>query len=301
MGLSFMRLMGCLCFCSFLGSGSCSLVQNIAYLKTKLVCFSLNHTLRSQTFCLHHAFSEHAALDDAVGFALHTALLVPYFSTGSTATGGGGRRSLHPLARRVHGTAAGCLAVPVSSSPSGGRCTWRTCKAAGRLYPRFASHYDDPLPPDLHHPPGARAGGRSSPVLASWPSHSRCGAPLLVVNAWLVLLTYLQQTDPPCRGTSAASGTGSIRGALATVDRDYGALLNAACSTTSLTRTCCCTTFSRPCRTTTPPRPVLGASTTYRFDATPVVHAVWRAATRFRARRFRLLVPGGPDRSFRLG
>jgi hypothetical protein len=30
--------------------------------------------------CGHYAFSEHAALDDAVGFTLHKALLVPYFS-----------------------------------------------------------------------------------------------------------------------------------------------------------------------------------------------------------------------------
>ncbi|GJM99895.1 hypothetical protein PR202_ga17034 [Eleusine coracana subsp. coracana] len=168
--------------------------------------------------CGHHTFSGHALLDDAVGFALHTALLVPYFSWKHSHRRHHAnsdsldrdevfvqrrKAQLSPLAGRVHRSAAGRLATlffrprgerhrPVdcarpsldasraSHSPSVslivhqnpfsylptanlpneffysplcrlatlvlqlvlGWPLYLACNAAGRPYPRFASHFD---------------------------------------------------------------------------------------------------------------------------------------------------------------
>lgn len=49
------------------------------------------------------------------------------------------------------------------------------------------------------------------------------GAPLLVVNSFLVLITFLQHTHPALPHY-ADKEWDWLRGALATVDRDYGIL-----------------------------------------------------------------------------
>jgi len=49
--------------------------------------------------------------------------------------------------------------------------------------------------------------------------------PYLLVNMWLVLITFLQHTDPRLPHYRQSSFT-FIRGALATIDRDFGGFLN---------------------------------------------------------------------------
>jgi omega-6 fatty acid desaturase / acyl-lipid omega-6 desaturase (Delta-12 desaturase) len=49
------------------------------------------------------------------------------------------------------------------------------------------------------------------------------GIPYLLVNFWLLTITYLQHTDPTLPHYSAESLT-FLQGALATVDRDFGIL-----------------------------------------------------------------------------
>lgn len=47
------------------------------------------------------------------------------------------------------------------------------------------------------------------------------GIPYIIVNAWLVLITYLQHSDPAIVHYAPSSFT-FVRGALCTIDRDYG-------------------------------------------------------------------------------
>jgi omega-6 fatty acid desaturase (delta-12 desaturase) len=170
--------------------------------------------------CGHHAFSEHALLDDAVGFAVHTALLVAYFSWKHSHrrhhanSGSLGRDEvfvprrrfvLSSYARCVQGSAAGRLAHLALG--------WRlylACNATGRSYPRFASHYDPCSPifsgtreraqvllSDAGVLAASLALWRLAAAARSWAVVARAyGARLLVVNSWLVLVTYLQYTDP---------------------------------------------------------------------------------------------------------
>ncbi|KAL6592695.1 hypothetical protein ACP70R_049370 [Stipagrostis hirtigluma subsp. patula] len=260
--------------------------------------------------CGHHAFSEHALLDDAVGFALHTALLVPYFSWKHSHrrhhSNSGSldrdevfvprrRSELPPDARRVHGSAAGRLAH-LAVQLALGWPLYLACNAAGRPYPRFASHYD-PFAPifsgrrervqvllsDAGVLAAALALRRLAAALGFWTVARVYGAPLLVVNAWLVLVTYLQHTDPAVPRYGGGGGAGGwdwLRGALATVDRDYGAVLNRAFHNITDTHVVHHLFPSMPhyhaAEATRAIRPVLGEY--YRFDATPIARAAWRAA-----------------------
>ncbi|GJN28900.1 hypothetical protein PR202_gb17073 [Eleusine coracana subsp. coracana] len=257
--------------------------------------------------CGHHAFSDHALLDDAVGFALHTALLVPYFSWKHShrrhhANSGSLDRDevfvprrkaqLSPLAGRVvHRSATGRLATLVLQLVVGWPL-YLACNAAGRPYPRFASHFDPSSPIFTNTRERAQvvlsdAGVltfvslllRRLAVASSWAAVVRVyGVPLVVVNAWLVLVTYLQHTDPAVPRYSTKEWDW-LRGALATVDRDYGALLNAAFHNITDTHVVHHLFPAMPhyhaAEATRAVRPVLGEY--YRFDATPVAEAAWRA------------------------
>ncbi|CAN6221463.1 unnamed protein product [Urochloa humidicola] len=258
--------------------------------------------------CGHHAFSEHAALDDAVGFALHTALLVPYLSWKHShrrhhVNSGSLDRDEVFVPRRKHelsayerrvvqgGGAAGRLAH-LALQLAVGWPLYLACNAAGRPYPRFASHFDPSSPifsgareraqvviSDVGILAVSLALWRLAMASSFWAVARTYGVPLLVVNAWLVLVTYLQHTDP----VVPRYGGGEwdwLRGALATVDRDYGALLGAAFHNITDTHVVHHLFPSLPhyhaAEATRAIRPVLGEY--YRFDATPVARAAWRAA-----------------------
>ncbi|TVU11397.1 hypothetical protein EJB05_44982, partial [Eragrostis curvula] len=190
------------------------------------------------------------------------------------------RSELHPYARGAAGRPATLalqllLGWPLYLSLS--------CNAAGRPHPRFASHFDPYSPIFSGRRERLQVVPSDAGVLAVLLALCRLaaahrlgavarvyGAPLVVVNAWLVLVTYLQHTDPavPRYAGREWDWLRSPRWTATTAPS------STKHSTTSPTRTSC-TTSSRPCRTTTPPRPPPRSA---RFDATPITRAAWRAA-----------------------
>lgn len=255
--------------------------------------------------CGHHAFSEHALLDDAVGFALHTALLVPYFSwkhshrrhhTNSASLDRDEvfvpwRRSELPwYAGAIHGSAPVRLAILVLVLVFGFPL-YLMCNITGRPYPRLANHYD-PYSPIFSRRERAQvlvsdagvltfslALHRLSAAFGFWTVACVYGVPMLVVNGWLVLITFLHHTDPAVPRYDSAEWDW-LRGALATVDRNYGAFLNSAFHNIADTHVVHHLFPSMPhyhaAEATRAIRPVLGEY--YRFDSTPIVRAAWRVA-----------------------
>ncbi|KAL6843369.1 hypothetical protein ACP4OV_027082 [Aristida adscensionis] len=151
-------------------------------------------------------------------------------SPGSTATGATTPTPAPSTATRSTSRAPGPPRRGTTpGSPSGGPCTWRS--TPGAAPPRAAPPTSTPTRPSTT--PAGSAPTSPSPTPASSPPRSRCagsrayGAPLLVVNAWLVLVTYLHHTHPALP-RYAGGEWDWLRGALATVDRDFGAALNAA-------------------------------------------------------------------------
>jgi omega-6 fatty acid desaturase / acyl-lipid omega-6 desaturase (Delta-12 desaturase) len=107
----------------------------------------------------------------------------------------------------------------------------------GRPYPGFASHFN-PYGPNYKDRERAQIVVSDAGVLAmlfyllslatrfGFGCVARTyGMPLLVMNAWLVLVTYLHHTHPALPHYDSSEWDW-LRGALATVDRDYGSILN---------------------------------------------------------------------------
>ncbi|CAL5010730.1 unnamed protein product [Urochloa decumbens] len=142
----------------------------------------------------------------------------------------------------------------------------------GRAYPRWASHLDPFLP--------VFAGGRERALVAVSDAASLALYKLstahgvwAVVNAWLVLVTYLHHTHAGSDG-----GWDWLRGALSTVDRDYGVLGRLFFHNIADTHVAHHLFPGIPhyhaAEATAAIRPVLGEY--YRFDPTPFTKAVWR-------------------------
>nr|ACL53784.1 unknown [Zea mays] len=254
--------------------------------------------------CGHHAFSDHALLDDAVGLALHSALLVPYFSwkyshrrhhsnTGSLERDEvfvpRTKEALPWFAPYVHGSPAGRLAH-VAVQLTLGWPLYLATNASGRPYPRFACHFDPygPIYGDRERAQifvsdagvAAVAFGlyKLAAAFGLWWVVRVYAVPLLIVNAWLVLITYLQHTHPALPHYDSGEWDW-LRGALATVDRDYG-VLNRVFHHITDTHVAHHLFSTMPhyhaVEATRAIRPVLGEY--YQFDPTPVAKATWREA-----------------------
>lgn len=104
------------------------------------------------------------------------------------------------------------------------------------------------------------------------------GVPLLIVNGFLVLITYLQHTHPALPHYDSSEWDW-LRGALATVDRDYG-VLNKVFHNITDTHVAHHLFSTMPhynaMEATKAVKPVLGEY--YRFDGTPIFKAMWREA-----------------------
>ena len=252
--------------------------------------------------CCHHSFSNHQLVDDTVGFLLYSSLLVPYFS--------------FKYSHRRHHSNTGSLereevfvprtkpALPWYSEytkhPPGmfillfitlavGGPMYLAFNASGRPYPRFASHYD-PYSPIYLRRQRAHVFVSDAGVLAvvyllyrltaafslGWVVRIY-GVPLLVQNAWVVLITYLQHTHPAMPYYDDSEWEW-LRGTLLTVDRDMGAVLNCVFHNSSRIHVVHHLFPSLPhynaMEATEAIKPVLGEY--YRFDATPMYKAIWR-------------------------
>ncbi|GAA0168232.1 hypothetical protein LIER_22995 [Lithospermum erythrorhizon] len=251
--------------------------------------------------CGHHAFSDYQWLDDTVGLILHSSLLVPYFSW--------------KYSHRRHHSNTGSLErdevfVPKRKSgiswflkylnnPPGrilillvqlilGWPLYLMFNVSGRPYDRFACHFD-PKSPIYNDRERLQifisdAGITAMTYLlyrlvaAKGLSWVFCyyGAPLLIVNGYLVLITYLQHTHPALPHYDSSEWDW-LRGALATVDRDYG-FLNKVFHNITDTHVAHHLFSTMPhyhaMEATKAIKPILGEY--YQFDGTPVFKAMYR-------------------------
>ncbi|BBN00844.1 omega-6 fatty acid desaturase / acyl-lipid omega-6 desaturase (Delta-12 desaturase) [Marchantia polymorpha subsp. ruderalis] len=251
--------------------------------------------------CGHHAFSDYEWVDDTVGLIFHSCLLVPYFSW----------KYSH---RRHHSNTASVerdeVFVPkpkeairptqfLLQTPPGrilqilvtltlGWPLYLLFNVSGRKYPRFANHFDPSAPifnsremlfifisdiALLTVAFGLYTLGATFGFLWLMKIY---GVPLLIVNGFLVLITYLQHTHPSLPHYSGEEWDW-LRGALSTVDRDYGILNHVFHHITD-------THVAHHIFSTMPHyhaeeatkvlKPILGRY--YQFDGTPVYKALWR-------------------------
>ncbi|KAH9740895.1 Delta(12)-fatty-acid desaturase [Citrus sinensis] len=206
--------------------------------------------------CGHHAFSDYQWVDDTVGLILHSALLVPYFSW----------KYSH---RRHHSNTASLerdeVFVPKTKSE----------------VPFYSKYFNNP--------PG-RALTLLVTLTLGWPLYLALnvsglawlicvyGVPLLIVNGFLVLITYLQHTHPALPHYNSSEWDW-LRGALSTVDRDYG-VLNKVFHNITDTHVAHHLFSTMPhyhaMEATIAMKPILGEY--YQFDGMPFYKAAWREA-----------------------
>nr|ANU06064.1 omega-6 fatty acid desaturase [Paeonia ostii var. lishizhenii]QBQ82054.1 omega-6 fatty acid desaturase [Paeonia ostii] len=253
--------------------------------------------------CGHHAFSDYQWVDDTVGLILHSSLLVPYFSWKHS--------------HRRHHSNTGSLErdevfVPKPKSQVGwyskylnnppgrlltlvitltlGWPLYLVFNVSGRPYDRFACHYD-PYGPIYSDRERLQIFISDAGLLAmtsflyrvvwakgfAWLVNVYV-IPLLIVNAFLVMITYLQHTHITLPHYDSSEWDW-LRGALATMDRDYG-VLNKVFHNITDTHVAHHLFSTMPhyhaMEATKAIKPVLGEY--YNFDGTPFYKAMWREA-----------------------
>ncbi|GAB4823433.1 hypothetical protein N2152v2_010479 [Parachlorella kessleri] len=200
--------------------------------------------------CGHQAFSESQAINDAVGLVLHSCLLVPYYSwkhshrrhhsnTGNLAKDEvfvppAREEVADPEAFDVNQLAIVRLAKIVTSLTIGWPL-YLLFNVSGRPYERFANHFD-PWSPIFNKSErveivisdialAAVVYGLAQLGNAYGWGWLFCiyGVPQMIANGWLVLITLLQHTHPALPHYDDKEWDW-LRGALATVDRNYGIL-----------------------------------------------------------------------------
>ncbi|XP_047082389.1 fatty acid desaturase DES2 [Lolium rigidum] len=254
--------------------------------------------------CGHHAFSDYSLLDDIVGLVLHSWLLVPYFSwkyshrRHHSNTGSMERDEVFVPKKKdalawytpyIYNNPAGRL-VHIVVQLTLGWPLYLATNASGRPYPRFACHFD-PYGPIYNDRERVQIFISDVGVLATsfglfklasvfgfWWVVRVYAVPLLIVNAWLVLITYLQHTHPALPHYDSTEWDW-LRGALATMDRDYG-ILNRVFHNITDTHVAHHLFSTMPhyhaMEATKAIKPILGEY--YQFDPTPVAKATWREA-----------------------
>ncbi len=264
--------------------------------------------------CGHGAFSPNRPLQDGLGFLLHTALLVPYFSW---------QRSHAVHHARTNHLTMGETHVPRTTAHQGyeartglrarlGRAPYAVLSIAKMLllgWPAYllfgttggpargrTSHFvphgpfsSDLFPARWHRRVWASAAGVVAMValLVAWavaagsvvPVLAYYVGPLLVVNAWLVAYTWLQHsdTDIPHYGDDDWSW---LKGAFQTVDRPYGPVVDLLHHRIGSTHVAHHIDHKIPhYRAEQATRAIAEAFPEwYRHDATPVPRALWRVA-----------------------
>lgn len=252
--------------------------------------------------CGHHAFCDYQWIDDTVGLVLHSALMVPYFSwkyshrRHHSNTGSLERDDFVPKPKaqmpwysKYLNNPPGRL-VTLFTTLTLGLPLYFAFNVTGRPYDRFACHYD-PYGPIYNDRERLQifisdAGLAATTyvlyrvALAKGLAWLICmyGIPLLVVNGFLVSITYLQHTHPSLPHYDLTEWDW-LRGALATADRDYG-VLNKVFHNITDTHVVHHLFSNMPhyhaMEATKAVKPLLGAY--YRFDDTPFYIAMWREA-----------------------
>ena len=210
--------------------------------------------------CGHQAFSDYKTLNNCVGFVLHTFVLVPYHSWRIS-------HSQHHASTAHTGLDQAYVPRTRSEYRSKGEpSAWEEALEASPIYTLglmslmllfgwpayFFMHMSGQNYPGKHAthflPSSPIFQGRHKwQVLASdvgilvmvgglaywsyatsfWTMAKYYGIPYLIVNGWLITITLLQHTDVYLPHYSPKAWN-YVRGALSTVDRDYGWFLNHA-------------------------------------------------------------------------
>eukprot|EP01102_Stenamoeba_stenopodia_P016084 TRINITY_DN556_c0_g1_i2.p1 TRINITY_DN556_c0_g1~~TRINITY_DN556_c0_g1_i2.p1 ORF type:complete len:402 (-),score=90.39 TRINITY_DN556_c0_g1_i2:85-1290(-) len=200
--------------------------------------------------CGHQAFSESKTINDTVGLILHSMLLVPYHSW-RISHGKHHKNTNHleldevfvPITRSeagfVHFSALmktpPAVALRIVLMLTIGWPAYLLFNIAGRKYESAANHFNPWSP--IFLPKERKDVIVSDIALIVWlgilgtVAHytsfgyvvKMYGIPYLFVNMWLVLITELQHTDAEIPHYDSEEWTW-LRGALCTVDRDYGIL-----------------------------------------------------------------------------
>lgn len=253
--------------------------------------------------CGHHAFSDYQWLDDTVGLILHSCLLVPYFSwkyshgrhhsnTGSIERDEvfvpKQKSSIRWYSKYLNNPPGRLITLFITLTL--GWPLYLAFNVSGRPYDRFASHYD-PYGPIYSDRQRLQIFISDAGIIAVFYGLYRLaiakglawvlctyGGPLLVVNGFLVLITFLQHTHPSLPHYDSSEWDW-LRGALATVDRDYG-ILNKVFHNITDTHVAHHLFSTMPhyhaMEATKAIKPILGEY--YQFDGTPVYKATWREA-----------------------
>ncbi|KAI3742344.1 hypothetical protein L1987_60024 [Smallanthus sonchifolius] len=253
--------------------------------------------------CGHHAFSEYQWIDDTVGFILHSALLTPYFSWKYS------HRNHHANTNSLDNDE---VYIPkrkskvkiyskILNNPPGrvftlvfrltlGFPLYLFTNISGKKYGRFANHFD-PLSPiftererihvlvsDL----GLLAVLYAIKLLvaakgAVWVA-CMYGVPVLGVSVFFVLITYLHHTHLSLPHYDSTEWNW-IKGALSTIDRDFG-FLNRVLHDVTHTHVLHHLISYIPHYHAKEARdaiiPILGEY--YKIDRTPIFKAMWREA-----------------------
>lgn len=266
--------------------------------------------------CGHGAFSKNRRLETAVGYVLHSALLVPYFSW---------QRSHAVHHAFTNHMSLGETHVPFAVGEKAGEDNIKMKNALGEksygfiqvifhllfgwpMYlltgstggpERGTTNHFWPIKPfsDALWPGRwkrkvwlsdigvvATLAGLSVWVIMAgspWPVFAMYGGPLLVVNCWLVGYTWLQhtETDVPHLGKDRWSWT---RGAFLTIDRPYGPIFDLLHHRIGSTH------VAHHVDPTIPHYKAKEATdiikdrfpSLYLYDPTPVHRALWRVATK---------------------
>ncbi|XP_047316726.1 delta(12) acyl-lipid conjugase (11E,13E-forming)-like isoform X2 [Impatiens glandulifera] len=251
--------------------------------------------------CGHHAFSDYQWVDDTVGFFLHSSQLIPFFSwkfshrrhhsnTGSIESDEVfppkykyemvwyAKYLSNPIGRFF--TLVGALLV--------GWPMYLLFNANGRSYDRFASHYY-PQSPIFNNRERLQILVSDVGIGLAYYILYRItvekgfvwlvcvyGMPYLILNALLITITFLQHTHPTLPRYDVSEWDW-LKGALSTVDRDFG-ILNKVfhnITDTHLVHHLFSTMSHYHAKEATNVlRPILGEY--YRFDSTPFIVALWR-------------------------
>jgi fatty acid desaturase len=265
--------------------------------------------------CGHRAFAKHNWLQDLIGYCLHSALLVPYFSW---------QRSHAVHHARTNHLDLGETHVPArDTSPHGKANRWwqetigDEAFAIVSMGSRFLVGWPLYL---LIGATGGSARGMTNHFWPAWPFSAALfpgewrrkvwlsdigvvamlgllgwwtsiagfpavlalyGGPYLVVNFWLVLYTWLQHTDVDIPHFDDEDWTW-VKGAFMTVDRPYGRVLNFLHHHIGSTHVAHHMDARIPHYNAVKATQALRESfpDLYRYDPTPIPKVIWRVATR---------------------
>nr|AAG23928.1 ELI7.7 [Petroselinum crispum] len=251
--------------------------------------------------CDHDAFSDYGWINDLVGLVVHSSLMVPYFSWKIS------HRRHHANTQSLENDE---VYVPrfksnirnyykILNNPPGRVLVWVITllvgfplylmfNVSGHKYERWTSHYDphSPLYTERERKQIivsdvailAVIYGLYRLVLIKGFAWVFCvyGGPLLVVNMWFTLITILNHTHPSVPYYDSTEWDW-LRGALCTVDRDYG-ILNKVFHNVCNAHVCHHIFSMIPhyhgLEATEAMKPLLGDY--YQYDGTPILKAMYR-------------------------